>query len=121
MLGTFSGYSQQVVLQDIYCVLAAFNLQTILQYESQEGLATINKRRKSVYKINRNVGAGTIRMYLQRLFSSSASVVKTAIINLQKLLLKSLEKVKPTHKERHRKRLRCNDRHQTELNYKRGY
>jgi Transposase DDE domain len=121
MLGTFSGYSPTAVMQDIWCVLIMYNLQTIIQYDCHPELEEINKRRKADYKFNRNVGAGTLRNHLKSLFLGTKSKVQQAIKHIEKLFLASLEKVKPNKQERDRKRLRSNDRHQTELNYKRGF
>lgn len=121
MLGTFSGYSALAVKQDLWCVLIAYNLQTIIQYDCQEDLASINKRRKKAYKINRNIGAGSLRNHLKNLFLEGSDVCNRALQHIQKLFISSLEKVKPSDKPRQRKLLRCNDRHQTELNYKRGF
>ena len=121
MLGTFSGYSVVAVKQDIWCVLINYNLQTIIQYDCEQALEIINKKRKAEYKINRNVGAGTLRNHLKDIFLNGIKKCEQALIHIQNLFLKSLEKIKPTHKERLRKRLRQNDRHQTELNYKRGF
>lgn len=120
MLGTFSGYSQKAVIQDIYCVLIAYNLQTILQVDCLPELEKVNAKRTKTYKINRNVGAGTVRSCLKNIFLNTSKVVGHAIKRVQEIIMKSLEKVKPIVKERARKLLRCNDRHQTELNYKRG-
>ena len=84
-------------------------------------LAAINQKRKREYKINRNISAGTIRAYLKDLMLDVSDTWVLIMQKAQKIILKSLEKVKPTFKERQRKLLRCNDRHQTELNYKRGF
>ncbi len=121
MLGTFSGYSQKAIIQDIYCTLIAHNLQTIIQYDCSPGLEKINKKRKKEYKINRNISAGTVRTYLKKLLLDQGIKWQLALVKAQKIILKSLEKIKPTIKERERKLLRCNDRHHTELNYKRGF
>ncbi len=121
MLGTFSGYSKKAVIQDIYSVLAMYNLQTIIQYDCAEKLEEINERREKEYKINRNVGAGTARDGLKKIFLEAFGNIGAYLKIIQKIILKSLEMVKETHKERQRKMLRCNDRHQTELNYKRGF
>lgn len=121
MLGTFSGYSALAVKQDIWCVLIAYNLQSILQYECEDILKNINKKRKVEYKINRNIGAGTLRNHIKDLYLRGIEICKKAIQHIQNLFIMSLEKVKPANKPRERKLLRCNDRHQTELNYKRGF
>jgi hypothetical protein len=121
MLGTFSGYSQKAIIQDIYCTLIAHNLQTIIQYDCLPELEIINQKRKKSYKINRNISAGTVRMYLKNILLDQAKTWVSVLQKAQKIILKSLEKIKPTFKERQRKLLRGNDRHQTELNYKRGF
>lgn len=121
MMGTFSGYSALAVKQDLWCVLILYNLQTIIQYDCQEDLEAINKRRKKNYKINRNVGAGSLRNHLKSLFLQGLDSCYKALALIQKLFLASLEKVKPSTKIRLRKLLRGNDRHQTEMNYKRGF
>lgn len=119
MLGTFSGYSKKAVVQDIWCALILFNLQTIVQYGCSEGLSAINGRRRACYKVNRNVGAGTLRGKLRGLLFQ---VGWEALLEwVQSVMLKSLERSKETNKERLRKKLRCNDRHHTEFNYKRGF
>lgn len=121
MLGTFSGYSQKAIVQDIYCALIAFNLQTIIQYDCLPALEKINVKRKKSYKINRNISAGTVRDYIKKILLNQAQNWVSKLQKAQKLILKSLEKVKKTSKERERKLLRCNDRHHTEYNYKRGF
>jgi hypothetical protein len=107
--------------QHDYCVLIAHNLQTIIQYDCIPELEIINQKRTKEYKINRNVGSGIVRKCIRELFLNSTKSWKMALEAAQKMILKSLEMIKPTIKERLRKMLRCNDRHQTELNYKRGF
>jgi hypothetical protein len=121
MLGTFSGYSQKAVIQDIYCVLIIYNLQTIIQFGCNEQLEEVNTNREEKYKINRNISAGTVRNYLKKLFLSALEAWELFLQKAQETILNSVEKIKPNDKERERKMLRCNDRHQTELNYKRGF
>jgi hypothetical protein len=88
MLGTFSGYSEKAVIQDIYCVLIAYNIQTIIQYGCAEALEEINDRRKYRYKINRNVSAGTIRSALKKLFSNTNEEWGLLLDRIQKIALK---------------------------------
>ena len=87
----------------------------------EKPLEEINKRRKETYKINRNVGAGTIRKNFKDLFLSTIELLSVNLKKVQDVILMSLEKVKETTKDRLRKMLRANDRHQTELNYKRDF
>lgn len=132
MLGTFSGYSALAVKQDIYVNLLFYNLQTIAQTEAEKKLATINARRKKKgsknkkrdhegYQLNRNVGTNTLRMYLSKLFTVPEGLLEKLLQEMDIYFLQSLEKIKPNKKERGNKKIRQNDRHHTELNYKRGF
>jgi hypothetical protein len=132
MLGTFSGYSALVIRQDIYCNLLFYNLHTISMLDSEEKLRKINERRKKKpsknkkkenkgYQINRNVGTNTLRMHLWDLFTCKEKDLVSIIEKMQEIYLQSLEIIKDCDKERKRKMMRMNDRHHTEINYKRGF
>lgn len=120
-LGIFSGYSAQVILQDIWCTLIAQNLENMLLFETEKSLIAINKKRKKVYKINKAVGAGTIVSEIRNLFKCPISSLQNNLERIKQLLLMSLEKVKSESKKRERKRQRPNDRHTTEKNYKHNF
>jgi hypothetical protein len=132
MLGTFSGYSKHVIEQDIYTNLLFYNFQTIAQIEadkkarqkSTERKNKENKNRKTTnlgYLINRNIGAGIVRMYLASIFSCKERDLERILKEMDLYFLQSLEKIKPNCKERKRKMHRQNDRHHTEMNYKRSF
>lgn len=132
MLGTFSGYSQRVIEQDIWCNFIFYNLQSITILETEAKLKAINKRRQAKpskrqkqpnagYQINRNIGANTLRMYINRLLFCDTKNIQKWLTEMSIYYLQSIEPVKPSHKERQRKRTRINDRHHTEWNYKRGF
>lgn len=132
MLGTFSGYSALAVQQDIYVNLLFYNLQSIVQIEAENKLKALNTRRKKRYclrkkkenegyQINRNIGANTLRMYLSRLFTSPEEHLEDILQEMDIYFLQSLEMMKSNKKERKKKKIRQNDRHHTELNYKRGF
>lgn len=132
MLGTFSGYSALAVQQDIYVNLLFYNLQSIVQIEAENKLKALNARRKKRsysrkkkenegYQINRNIGANTLRMYLSRLFTSPEEHLEDVLKEMDIYFLQSLEMIKSNKKERKKKKIRQNDRHHTELNYKRGF
>ncbi|MCY7358897.1 MAG: hypothetical protein LH609_15850, partial [Rudanella sp.] len=77
------------------------------------------KRKKKAndgYQLNRNIGTGELRLYLPKLFSCAVVKLDGLIGELQGYYLQSLEMIKPSHKERPRKRMRQNDRHHTEKN-----
>ncbi len=132
MLGTFSGYSELAVKQDIYCNLLFYNLHTISLLDTEEGLGQINDRRRKRpsknkkkenrgYQVNRNIGAGTLRTYLWDLLTCKDKDLASVLEEVRVVHLQSLEMIKDCNKERKRKMLRLNDRHHTELGYKRGF
>ena len=129
MLGTFSGYSPTAIEQDIYCTILFYNLQTISSIECEKELKKINKKRKSKpsknkkkpnkgYKINRNIGVHTLRNHLLELFTCKDSNLNKVVKRMQATFLRSLELDKNADRERNRSRIRNNDRHVTEWNYK---
>lgn len=132
MLGTFSGYSQVAVKQDIWCNLIFYNLQTISSLEAEVKAKAISEKRKNKpskrkkkenqgYQLNHNIGTNTLRMYLADLLQCPESQLDKILTEMQIYYLQSLEMVKETKRERKRKMIRQNDRHHTEMNYKRGF
>jgi hypothetical protein len=132
MLSTFSGYSPSVIYQDIWTNLLFYNLQSITHLEavlqaaqlSKQRKAKANKRRKKEnngYQVNRNIGAGILRKYWFDLWECEEEALENVLAEMQIYYLQSLEIVKPKKADRNRKMLRTNDRHHTELNYKRGF
>lgn len=132
MLGTFSGYSEQVVRQDIWCNLRFYNLQSITNLEANLQAEQISQKRKKKpskrkkkenggYQLNRNIGAGVLRNYFFALWQKQEKDLEIVLEEMQKYYLQSIEMVKPHKVERKRKMIRTNDRHVTEMNYKRGF
>jgi hypothetical protein len=132
MLGTFSGYSQQVILQDIWCNLLFYNMQSITNLQATLQAKQISERRKNKpsknkkednggYQVNRNIGVGVLRSYWFDLWGKQGHNLANVLAEMQIYYLQSLEIIKPQTAERQRKMIRTNDRHQTEWNYKRGF
>jgi Transposase DDE domain len=132
MLGTFSGYSEQVILQDIWCNLLFYNMQSITNLEATLHLEKTSKKRQKNpskrkkkenggYQLNRNIGAGILRSYWFDLWENRGNVLEKSLQEMQIYYLQSVEMVKPKKAKRKRKMIRTNDRHQTEWNYKRGF
>jgi hypothetical protein len=120
-LGIFSGYSEKAILQDIWCTIITQNLQSYLVFDTEKELLLINEKRKKEYKVNKAVGAGTLVKEIKTLFTCQVDLLQNHLNRIKVLLLKSLEKVKSSKKERKRKRQRPNDRHTTEKNYKHNF
>jgi len=132
MLGTFSGYSELAVKQDIYCNLLFYNLHTISILDTEDELRKINERRRRKpsknkkkenkgYQVNRNIGTNTLRTHLWDLFTCREQDLASVLEEVRVRHLQSLELIKDSSRERKRKMLRLNDRHHTEIGYKRGF
>jgi hypothetical protein len=132
MLGIFSGYSEQVILQDIWVNLLFYNMQSITNLEANLRVKEISQKRKKKpsknkqkenggYQLNRNIGAGVLRNYWFDLWEKRDEELANVLEEMQRYYLQSLEMVKPKKAARKRKMIRTNDRHQTEWNYKRGF
>ena len=132
MLGIFSGYSEQVILQDSWVNLLFYNLQSITNLEANLRVEKINEKRKNKpsknkkkenggYQLNRNIGASILRNYWFDLWEKRGKDLEKILEEMQVYYLQRLEMVNPKKAERKRKMIRTNDRHQTEFNYKRGF
>lgn len=132
MLGIFSGYSEQVILQDIWCNLLFYNMQSITNLEAKLRAEQMSQKRKNKpsknkkkdnkgYQLNRNIGAGILRNYWFDLWEKEGKDLEKVLAEMQVYYLQSLEMVKPKKAERKQKMIRSNERHQTEWNYKRGF
>jgi hypothetical protein len=132
MLGIFSGYSEEVILQDIWCNLLFYNMQSITHLEAILRAKQISQKRKKNpakrkkkdnggYQLNRNIGAGVLRSYWFDLWEKRDTDLEKSLSEMQIYYLQSIEMIKPKKAERKRKMIRTNDRHQTEWNYKRGF
>lgn len=128
MLGSFSGYSKKVVLQDIWCNLIFYNMQTVSQLDADKKAAKVAKKRAETpsknkkkenkgYKINRNIGTGTLKSHFCELFQCADSQISKVIRKIEKTLLGSLEMIRDASRERVFKS-RKRKRHYTEPNYK---
>lgn len=132
MLGIFSGYSESVILQDIWINLLFYNMQTITNLEANLRVKKISQKRKNKpsknkkkqnggYQLNRNIGAGILRNYWFDLWEKRGDDLEKVLEEMQIYYLQSIEMIKSKKAKRERKMIRTNDRHQTETNYKRGF
>ena len=132
ILGTFSGYSQQVILQDIWINLLFYNMQNITNLEANLQAENISNKRKlnpskrkkkenGGYQLNHNIGTGVLRDNWFALWENKGKDLENTLQNMQIYYLQSIEMIQLNNKERHQKRIRNNDRHLTELNYKMSF
>lgn len=118
-VGSFSGYSETAVWQDLYATVIRTNLQSVLHADCQKELRRINRRRVRDYQINRNISAGHIKDFFTRLFLGPIAKVQQWIQQLHTLLLQSLERIIPDQTRPRRFKILDRKRHETEKNYRR--
>jgi hypothetical protein len=132
MLGTFSGYSKIVVLQDIWVNLLFYDMKSITNLEANLRAEQISQKRKnkpsknkkkgnSGYRLNGNIGGGILRKCYFDLWEKQGKELNKILEEMQIYYLQSLEIVKPKQAKQERKMIRTNDRHITEWNYKRAF
>ena len=122
ILGSFSGYKRQFVEQDIWATFIYHNVLAVFRKYAQD-VRDIkhHDQRKYYYKINHNVAAGILQLYLPKMLEQPRAR-SDLIWKVLALMAKSAEAQRPHRsRPRNRKMLRLNDRHQTEKNYKRAF
>jgi IS4 transposase len=65
MLGTFSGYSEQVILQDIWCNVLFYNLQSITNLEANLHAEQMSQKRKNKPSKRKQKANGGYQIILQ--------------------------------------------------------
>ncbi|MEZ5044142.1 MAG: IS4 family transposase [Saprospiraceae bacterium] len=118
-VGSFSGYSQTAIWQDLYATVIATNLQSILCADCQKKLNQINSNRYWNYQINRNISAGLIKDYFVKLLLKSESKIKRWLQELLTLMLQNLERIVPNQSRPRNFKIMDRKRHETEKNYRR--
>ena len=115
----FSGIKQICIEQDYYANLFVYNLQSIVEKQSEPILEQINKKRILNYKINKNISWSALKNRVVLLFlTNNCSEV---LLELQNLFQQQLEPVRPNRKfPRVRKAIHGNGKYRTLTNYKRA-
>jgi len=115
----FSGIKQICIEQDYFANLFVFNLQNIIERQSEPALEKINGQRTLSYKINKNIAWASLKNRLVLLFLTNDC--SKILLELQMLFQQYLEPVRPDRKfPRIRKTLHGNGKYRTLTNYKRA-
>jgi hypothetical protein len=115
----FSGHRVICIQQDYAAGLFVANLQSLIEKQSGRYLCKVNKQRKHVYRINRNVSWASLKHQIVRLFLHQRP--RKILILLQKAFERNLEAVRPGRKyPRIFKANRLHGKYQTFTNYKRA-
>lgn len=115
----FSGHRVICIQQDYAAGLFVANLQSLIEKQSEGYLMKVNKQRKHIYRINRNISWASLKHQIVRLFLHQSS--RKILILLQKAFERNLEPVRPGRKyPRIFKVNRLHGKYQTFTNYKRA-
>jgi hypothetical protein len=115
----FSGHRVICIQQDYAAGLFVANLQSLIEKQSGRYLHKVNKQRKHIYRINRNISWASLKHQIVRLFLHNNP--RKILILLQKSFERNLEPVRPGRKyPRIFKVNRLHGKYQTFTNYKRA-
>jgi hypothetical protein len=117
-LAQFSGTRELCVEQDFAASLLLFNLQSLIEKQSEPYLDAVNRRRGKRYRVNKNVGPGMLKHRVVRLFIEERPL--DILIELERLFEKQLESTRPGRKYPRVKRRPLNGKFHTLTNYKRA-
>lgn len=116
----FSGINPICIEQDFYANIVVFNLQSIIEKESEGYLQAINRQRKVEYKINKNISWAMLKGRIIDLFIKSDQT-GFLLRELISLFEKHLEPVKFGRKfPRTKKSIKILGKYITTTNYKRA-
>ncbi|KAA6302292.1 MAG: hypothetical protein EZS26_001652, partial [Candidatus Ordinivivax streblomastigis] len=116
--GQFSGIRPICIEQDFAATLFLYNLQSLIEKQSQPYLEAVSRKRKYRYKINKNVSWASLKMRVVQLFLFQDS--RSVLVELQKLFERYLEPVRPERKYPRIKKRNPNGKFYTLTNYKRA-
>ena len=116
----FSGHRVLCIFQDYYATNFIYNMQSLIEKQSQSYLAAVSKKRKHEYKINRNTSWAVLKHTLFKLLMIETDP-RQLLLKMQSLFEENLEPVRPGRKaKRELKQKRRNGKHQTHTNYRRA-
>jgi hypothetical protein len=113
----FSGIRKVCIEQDIFANLFIYNLQSIIEKQTESALTQISKNRKHNYHVNKNISWAFLKERLIDLFLKEDSL--QVLLELQALFQQHLEPVRPNRSfPRMRKVIHRNGKYRTLTNYK---
>ncbi|GHT26820.1 hypothetical protein AGMMS4957_22230 [Bacteroidia bacterium] len=116
----FSGIRPLCILQDFFANLFVYNLQSIIEKQSEPYLEAVSKKRNYHYKINKNVSFAMLKDRMVELFLERKEPADI-LMELQALFEQNLEPVRPGRKYPRIKKVRkVNGKYITLTNYKRA-
>ena len=114
----FSGTRRLCVEQDYFANLLVYNLQSIIEKQSEQTVVVVSKNRKHNYQINKNLSWAVLKNRMVDLFLKEKP--QQILLELQALFEQYLEPVRPNRTyPRNRKSIHQNGKYKTLTNYKR--
>ena len=117
-LGQFSGIRQICIEQDFAANLFLFNLQALIEKQTEPYTESVSLKRKYQYKVNKNSSWASLKNRVVNLFLYEDS--RTVLIELEKLFGNYLEPIRPGRKYPRIKKRNPNVKYYTLTNYKRA-
>ena len=117
-LGQFSGIRRICIEQDFYANLFLFNLQSLIEKQTEPYVKAISTRRKYLYKVNKNISWASLKNRVVHLFLREDA--RSVLIELEKLFGNYLEPIRPGRKYPRVKKRKPNVKYYTLTNYKRA-
>jgi len=117
-LGQFSGIRRICIEQDFAANLMLFNLQSLIEKQTEPYVNAVGNGRKYRYKVNKNISWACLKNRVVRLFLQEDS--RSILIELEKLFGNYLEPIRPGRKYSRIKKRNPNVKYYTLTNYKRA-
>ena len=117
-LGQFSGIRLICIEQDFAANLLLFNLQSLIEKQTEPYVEAVSKKRKYRYKVNKNSSWASLKYRVVHLFLQEDC--RHILIELEKLFGHYLEPVRPGRKYTRTKKRKTNIKYFTLTNYKRA-
>lgn len=115
----FSGHRVVCIEQDFAAGIFVANLQSLIEKQCDHEVKEISVRRKHAYKINKNASWASLKNRILQLFIQPVDS-GAILIELQKLLIKNIEPVRPGRQYKRKKEKRKRGKYQTFTNYRRA-
>ena len=117
-LGQFSGIRQVCIEQDFSAGIFLYNMQSLIEKQTEPYLEAVCRKRAHRYKVNKNVSFGLLKDRVVRLFLEKDT--RSILRELENLFGNYLEPLRPGRKYPRIKKRRPNTKYYTLTNYKRA-
>lgn len=97
-LQQFSGISQVCIEQDFAATLFLYNLQSLIQKQTEPFVKAVSAKRKYNYKVNKNITWGLLKHTVVKLFLEDQEARSHILSRLDKQFSRFLEPVRPHRK-----------------------